>query len=198
MELGLRSGQVSVLSRGASGLTPSATTCCGRRPENHSTRGEKSGSPAGVWSRQLRSTRGAVVHKKKNFLVVQAVVSLLSASSCRPAGGPVAWYRCPVLLSGLVVWPCRLVFVLRARIFPFFSKEATTQGTDPRTRLSEGRRPKDTIFSEVPDFYAWHDSGTGRGCWVLTLAFTSSFCRLPYLRSSVQTHRWGPVEEPPV
>ena len=89
-------------------------------------------------------------------------------------------------------------FVLQARFFlPFFSKKrrrprAPTQGPvfrrgdDPRTDLQSG----------IPK-YVRHDSGIGSGCWLLTLVFISSLCRLPYLRSSVQTHRWGLVEEPP-
>ena len=135
--------------------------------------------------RQLRCTRGAVIHQKKNFLVVRAIVSLLSASFCRPAGGPGAWCRCPVFLSGLVVWPCRLVSS-SGPVFSFFLK----RGDDP------GHRPKDRSSVRYP-FYARHDSGIGRGCCVLTFVFISSFCRLPHLRSSVQTHRWGPEEEPP-
>ena len=140
---------MSVLSRGASGLTPSATTRCGRRTENRSKRGEKSGSPASVLSRQLRSTRGAVVHQKKNFVVVPAVVSLLSASSCRPAGGPVAWYRCPVLLSGLVVWPCRLLSS-SGPVFSFFLKRGDDPGHRPKDPSFGGTTTQGPIFSQVP------------------------------------------------
>ena len=110
---------------------------------------EKSGSPAGVLPGQLRSTRRAVVHQKKNFLVVLAVVSLLSASFCRLAGGPGAWCRCPVLLSGLVVWPCRLVSS-SGPVFSFSLKRGDDPGHRPKDRFFGGATTQGPIFSQVP------------------------------------------------
>ena len=62
------------------------------------------------------------------------------------------------------------------------------RGDDPRTDPLAGT-----------PFYVRHDSGIGRGCWVLTLVFivASSFFVFSIFRSSVQTHRRGLVEEPP-
>ena len=55
---------------------------------------------------------------------------------------------CLVLLSGLVVWPCLLVSSWpRSSIF---SKEATTQGTDPKTGCFEGEATtQGPIFEQV-------------------------------------------------
>ena len=93
---GLCSGQVTVLSRRASGMTPNAA-------KNRSKRngGETSGSTVGALPRQLRSTRGAEVHQKKNFLVVRAVVFLLSASLV---------VQSAVLVLGAVVRPSSRVW----------------------------------------------------------------------------------------
>ena len=52
---------------------------------------------------------------------------------CPLVGGPGAWCRCLVLLSGLVVW-AGFWSCSRDLFLPlFFGKEAFAQGTDPRT-----------------------------------------------------------------
>ena len=55
---------------------------------------------------------------------------------------------CLVLLSGLVVWSCRLV--PSRPCSSFFSKEVTTQGTDPKTGCFEGEATtQGPIFKQV-------------------------------------------------
>ena len=86
---------------------------------------------------------------EENFLVVWVVVFLLSASlvvrSVVLVLGAVFRPSCRVWSSGLVV-----CFRLPGLFLSVFQKEATTQGTDPRTGLSEGRRPKDRSSVRYP------------------------------------------------
>ena len=129
-ELGLRSGRVSLLSRRLSGMTPNATTCCGRRPENRSKKG---GSKSGT-RRCLPSAIGKHLWggcpPGENFLVVWVVVFLLSASlvfrSVVLVLGAVVRPSCRVWSSGLVV-----CFRLPGAFLSVFQK-----GDDPRTDLS--------------------------------------------------------------
>ena len=94
---------------------------------------------------------------------------LLSWLSCRRS-----W--CLVLLSGLPVGSGRLAlssaFVLRACFFPF-SKEVTTQGADPRTSLSEGRRPKDRSSGRHPQVRTIYlDVKPAIGKYITTYSFS--------------------------
>ena len=104
------------------------------------------------------------------------------------------WSCCLVPLSGPLVGSGRLAlssgFVLRARIF-LFLKRGDDPGHRPKDPSFGGTTTQGPIFSQVPTSTHGMTVVIGRGCWVLTLVFTSSFGRLPYLRSSVQTHRWG-------
>ena len=109
-------------------------------------------------------------------------------------GAPGLWPSVPILFVCLVVLAllCRLVSS---------SGSVSKRGDDP------GHQPKDWVFSDRPttcragspwwsgmrdddpradplagtSFYARHDSGTGPGCWVLTLVFivASSFFVFP-------------------
>ena len=105
---------------------------------------------------------------------------LLSWLSCRRS-----W--CLVLLSGLPVGSGRLAlssaFVLRACFFPF-SKEVTTQGADPRTSLSEGRRPKDRSSGRHPQVRTIYlDVKPAIGKYITTYSFSfllRLFLRTPF------------------
>ena len=112
---------MSVLSRRASGMTSSATTCCGRRPENRSKkRGWKE------WKSRRRLafvTEGRPPEENSWLSGLMPFCCLLPWLSGR-------WSWCLVLLSGPPVGSGRLAlssaFVFLA-CFSLFSKRATTQ-----------------------------------------------------------------------
>ena len=121
--------------------------------------------------------------------------------------GPLLWaVCCLVLLSGLVVWPCRL---LPSRPGSLFSKEVTTQGTDPKTGCFEGEATTQApIFKQVSPltavtvFYGcgipWYVGCTGASVsWWFTPSSLQFRRFLTKRLHTLSTHRRGPVQEPP-
>ena len=112
-------------------MTPNATTCCGRRPENRSKKGvKKSGTRRSFALVAIGKHLWGGSPPEENFLVVWVVVFLLSASlvvrSVVLVLGAVVRPSCRVWSSGLVV-----CFRLPGPFLSVFQK-----GDDPRTDLS--------------------------------------------------------------